>query len=154
MVVVWCVSQCSNSWDEWQILNRCHEGTDTPGDRFMYCVSCTSCMYLMFLVHQTIRMNIRVIINTCNICVCRDIIHSCKCVLSLIFRLSFFMELHSLLLARLGNWILLSTCTKETKWNRGRAVMSNSTYSVTYRPAAVWGSLLETMVGFERSGAF
>lgn len=44
--------------------------------------------------------------------------------------------------------------TKETKWNRGRAVMSNSSYSVTYRPAAVWGSLLETMVGFERSGAF
>lgn len=43
--------------------------------------------------------------------------------------------------------------TKETKWNRGRAVMSNSSYSVTYRPAAVWGSLLETMEGFERSGA-
>lgn len=41
--------------------------------------------------------------------------------------------------------------TKETKWNRGRAVMSNSSYSVTYRRAAVWGSLLETMEGFERS---
>lgn len=45
------------------------------------------------------------------------------------------------------------SCTIETKWNRGRAVMSNSSYSVTYRPAAVWGSLLETMEGFERSGA-
>lgn len=45
------------------------------------------------------------------------------------------------------------SCTKETKWNRGRAVMSNSSYSVTYRPATVWGSLLETMEGFERSGA-
>lgn len=46
-----------------------------------------------------------------------------------------------------------SVCrTKETKWDRGRAVMSNSSYSVTYRPAAVWGSLLETMEGFERSG--
>ncbi len=43
--------------------------------------------------------------------------------------------------------------TKETKWNRERAVMSNSSYSVTYRPAVVWGSLLETMEGFERSGA-
>lgn len=45
------------------------------------------------------------------------------------------------------------SCTKETKWNRGRAVMSNSSYSVTYRAASVWGSLLETMEGFERSGA-
>lgn len=41
--------------------------------------------------------------------------------------------------------------TKETKWDRGRAVMSNSSYSVTYGAAAVWGSLLETMEGFERS---
>lgn len=41
--------------------------------------------------------------------------------------------------------------TKETKWDRGRAVMSNSSYSVTYGAAAVWGSLPETMEGFERS---
>ena len=44
-------------------------------------------------------------------------------------------------------------CTKGTKWNWGWEVMSNSSYSVTYRAAAVWGSLLETMDGFERSGA-
>lgn len=45
------------------------------------------------------------------------------------------------------------SCTKETKWSWGQAVMSNSSYSVTYRPAAVFGSLMETMDGFERSGA-
>lgn len=83
---------------------------------------------------------------------CLAIIQSCKRIPFLIFFLSFsfFSFLHSLLFARLGNWILLSAVQKRQS---GRVIMSNSSYSVTYRPAAMWGSLQETMEGFERSGA-
>lgn len=43
--------------------------------------------------------------------------------------------------------------TKDTEWNQGRAVMSDSSYSLTYRPSVVLGNLLKTMTGFERSPA-
>lgn len=86
---------------------------------------------------------------------CLHIIHSYKWIPFLIFPLSFFF-LYVTTLSFIGQARQLDSSvsrTKETKWNRGRAVMSNSSYSVTYRPATVWGSLLETMEGSERSGA-
>lgn len=86
---------------------------------------------------------------------CLAITHSCERILFLIFFVSFsFFYVTALsFIGPPGQLDSSVSCTIETKWNRGRAVMSNSSYSVTYRPAAVWGSLLETMEGFERSGA-
>ncbi len=87
---------------------------------------------------------------------CLAIIHSCKWFLSLSHCLLSFFFFYVTALSFIGPAGQLDSsvcCTKETKWNRGRAVMSNSSYSVTYRAATVWGSLLETMEGFERSGA-
>lgn len=91
---------------------------------------------------------------TCNIFV---IIHSCKLIPFLIFFLClfflFFYVTPLFFIGPAGQLGSSVSCTKETKWSRGRAVMSNSSYSVTYRPAVVLGSLMETMDGFERSGA-
>lgn len=82
------------------------------------------------------------------LCVCLAIIHFP------LFLCSFFLFYVTALsfIGPAGQLDSSVSRTKETKWDRGRAVMSNSSYSVTYRPAAVWGSLLETMEGLERSG--
>lgn len=87
--------------------------------------------------------------------ICHVIIHSCKWITFLnFFFLSRFFYVTSLsFIGPAGQLDSCVSCTKETKWSWGQAVMSNSSYSVTYRPAAVFGSLMETMDGFERSGA-
>lgn len=69
------------------------------------------------------------------------------------FSLGFFYVTPLSFIGPAGQLDSCVSCTKETKWSWGQAVMSNSSYSVTYRPAAVFGSLMETMDGFERSGA-
>lgn len=94
--------------------------------------------------------------NTCNICVLPSSAPANESSFSFSFFLLLFLFFCGTALSFIGPAGQLDSSvshTKETKWNRGRAVMSNSSYSVTYRPATVWGSLLETMEGFERSGA-
>lgn len=87
--------------------------------------------------------------------ICHVIIHSCKWIpfLNFFFLSRFFYVTPLSFIGPAGQLDSCVSCTKETKWSWGQAVMSNSSYSVTYRPAAVFGSLMETMDGFERSGA-
>lgn len=115
-------------------------------------------MYCLCLLHQTAGVNVNAIIlcshNATYVSRYHPLLRKNPLSHFLCFFLFFFFYITALsFIGPPGQLDSSVSCTIETKWNRGRAVMSNSSYSVTYRPAAVWGSLLETMEGFERSGA-
>lgn len=133
--MLWCVYQSilANSWNEWQILNRGHYKSVTVCHVHVMHVSLThqgeaaalTHVTYVFFQHSLLQMN----------------------------SFSIFYVAALSFIGPAGQLDSSVSSTKKTKWNRGRAVMSNSSYSVTYRATTVWGSLQETMEGFERSGA-